>query len=193
MTQPLACVLWWGSSNMVVKFLITSPPPCITEWGRLGAAASFSTPVDPISAAAEGQEAAARRQLRPEQRGNRGEGTGERERGRAARGENTAAAGGRRWMNSTPQDQSGTRSHSRSSFSRSMLLLLHHFVPAPHKPHHSTTYMAPFGQIYREADKEERGNMRGKISCCSSLREGEKGLGGRRRMYWLFSLWYNCN
>lgn len=88
-----------------------------THRGRLGALASFSSPADPITAATEGQDPAARQQLRPGQEGNRGEGRGKQLEVKAA-----AAAGGQRWMNSTPQDQSGTRSHSRSSFFSSTLV-----------------------------------------------------------------------
>ncbi|XP_042263161.1 elastase-1-like [Thunnus maccoyii] len=62
-------------------------------------------------AATEGQDPAARRQLRPGRWGTVGESRGKQQEVKAA------AAGGRRWMTSTPQDQSGTRSHSRSSFS----------------------------------------------------------------------------
>ena len=98
---------------MVCQFLITFLFPLSLSEGKLGAAVSFSTPVDPITAATEGQDPAARRQLRPGQRGgDRGERTGKQLEVKAAA---AAAAGGRRWMNSTPQDQSATRSHSRSS------------------------------------------------------------------------------
>lgn len=96
---------------MVGQFLITSPLSSISQGGKLGAAASFSPSVDTIMAATEGQDPAAWRQLRPGRWGTVGE-------KRVRQNEvKAAAAGGRRWMTSTPQDQSGTRSHTRSSFS----------------------------------------------------------------------------
>lgn len=124
------------------------PLPSTTQWRNLGAAASFSTPVDPNNTATEGLDLAVRRQLRPEQRGNRGEGTGKQL-------EVKATTGGRRWMNSTPQDQSGTSSYSRSSFSSSM----QHLIPAPQKPHHPTAYIGSFYCVYieRGRPKEEQG------------------------------------
>lgn len=84
----------------------------------LEAAASFSTPADPIAATTQGPGpgSGAAAEARPE--GEQGEGRGEHPEVNAA----AAAAGGRRWMNSAPQDQSATRSHSRSSFSSSTLV-----------------------------------------------------------------------
>lgn len=81
-----------------------------TQRGRLGALAFFSTPADRFTAATEGT--AARRQLRPGPERGPGGGKG----ASSSMRRQQAATGGRRWMNSTPRDQSGTCSHSRSSF-----------------------------------------------------------------------------
>lgn len=76
------------------------------QWGNPGQAESFSTPLDLFIAAVGARtlheacscdHRAVEQELRP----------------RAAV---AAATGGLRWMNTTPQDQSGTRSHSRSFF-----------------------------------------------------------------------------
>lgn len=75
------------------------------------------------------------------------------------------AAGGQRWMKSTPQDQSGTRSHSRSSFSSSTLVNTTSSLPPTN---HITTQPIwhLFCHIYRERrwKKSGEGKMRGKVS-----------------------------
>ncbi|KAG7493898.1 hypothetical protein JOB18_018561 [Solea senegalensis] len=82
---------------MVGQFLVTAPPPSIiTQRGKLRAAASFSTPVEPITTAAKGQapDSMAAAETRLEEERGRG-GTGKKHEAKAA-----AVTGGRRWMNS---------------------------------------------------------------------------------------------
>lgn len=161
-----------------------------TQRGRLGALAFFSTPADSITAATEGP--AARRQLRPGP---------ERRPGGEQRGQqlDAKAAAGRRWMNSTPQDQSGTCSHSRSSFFGSTFA---NTTSLPLSPTTTTAGVAPFlvTCIDMERGWLKEGGARTygiegepvKLQERGWLRVGGGGL-GCVSLYRLFSLWYNCN
>ena len=90
---------------MVCQFVITFLfPPSLSE-GKLGAAAFFSTPVDPIAATTEGPGAggAAAAETRPE--GEQGRGGG-----RAARGEGSSS---RRRTEMDEQYSTGSIRHSQ--------------------------------------------------------------------------------
>ncbi|KAK5933673.1 hypothetical protein CgunFtcFv8_014135 [Champsocephalus gunnari] len=106
---------------MVCQFLITFLfPPSLSE-GKLGAAASFSTPVDPISVTTEGPGAGgvAAAETRPE--GEQGRGGG-----RAARGEGSSSS--RRRTEMDEQYSTGSIRHSQPS-SNTLLLLQQHTLP----------------------------------------------------------------
>lgn len=91
----------------------------------------------------------------------------------------TAAKGGRRWMEGTPEDQSGTRNHGRSSFSSWTLV---NATPSQYTSHqlcHPTTYTTPcLAHVYE--DRKAVGNMRSKESL---------GMGGQRGSWEGADIW----
>lgn len=83
----------------------------------------------------------------------------------------TAAKGGRRWMEGTPEDQSGTRNHGRSSFSSCTLVNATPSQRTSHQLCHPTTYTTPcLAHVYE--DRKAVGNIRSKESLG---RRGQRG------------------